>query len=385
MISKEYIKYLNIENLQIIKHTQILDTFGGELCTTKEAVELYIKLEGTTTAVPVLFLINEMTDQRIATIGQDVIRKYAWDIDFATWENSCNIWSMHPQTPHHQFKSPVYSDNPLSLHHIYSTRQEPIKNIRYSAPYVNILTRTNGYDTAREIQYFVDTGAAESSITTAIIKEKSWTNLVDTSESHGLKGLRVTIPTLGKIALWLQLQQQDGDHVIIIKHIFQVIESEIEEASIGLPFFIENNLVHSSSLSAISTIKKIKMNGYNYPRDKGVRVVPMYKLIHETGEYVKADVAVPCKLYDGRENEDGPDSTQFNYDSNEQMKQVKLCQAGVMMNTTMQLVEDEVNPSTIRQGEAASPINESAAISLAIAAVKPPDDKFTTLTYIWQN
>ena len=309
MISREYIKYLNIEGLQIIKHTQILDTFGGELCTTKEAVELYMTLEATTTAIPLLFLINEMTNQRIATIGQDVIRKQAWDIDFATWEDSCNIWSMHPQTPHCQSKSPIYSDNPLSLHHIYSTRQEPIKNIRYSAPYVNILTWTNEYDARKEIQYFVDTGAAESSITTAIIKEKSWTNLIDTSESHGLKGLAVTIPTLGKIALWLQLQQQDGTHIIIIKHIFQVIESEIEEASIGLPFFIENNLVPSSSLSAISTVKRMKMNGYDYPRDKGVRVVPMYKLIQETGEYVKADVAVPCKLYDGKGNEDGSDST----------------------------------------------------------------------------
>ena len=114
MISKEYIKYLNIENLQIIKHTQILGTFGGKLCTTNEAVELYIRLEGTTTAVLVLFLINEMTDQRIATIGQDVIRKCAWDIDFATWEEPCKIWSVHPQTPYHQFKSPIYSDNPLS-------------------------------------------------------------------------------------------------------------------------------------------------------------------------------------------------------------------------------------------------------------------------------
>ena len=82
-----------------------MDTFGGDLCTTKEAVELNIRLEGTTKAFPVLFLINEMTSQCIATVGQDVIRQYAWDIDFGSWGEQCNIWSIHPKTPYHQFKS----------------------------------------------------------------------------------------------------------------------------------------------------------------------------------------------------------------------------------------------------------------------------------------
>ena len=380
MISKQYIEYLNIENLQIMKHTQILDTFGGDLCTTKEAVELNIRLEGTTKAFPVLFLINEMTSQCIATVGQDVIRQYAWDIDFGSWGEQCNIWSIHPKTPYHQFKSPIYSDNPLSTHHVYSTKHKAIEDIRYSAPYVDILTQEiHEYSRPKKIQYFVDTGAAESSITTAIMKKESWSNLMDTSERHGLKGLTVTLPTLGRITLQLELQQQEENHTITINHVFQVIESEIEEASIGLPFFIENNLVHSSSLSAISTVNKVKLNKYNYPRDKGVKILTMDKLIKETETYIKADVAVRCKPHLNEERKDTEeDFTKVSYSSNQQMKQVKINQAGTAISADTYIKQDMFNPELVTKGEVVSSTHDSAAVSLAIAADKPPDDNFST-------
>ena len=85
MISQAYLNALDLQDQEIVRCYQVLDTFGDHYTVIEKAVILHIRLEGTTNAISVPFLISDMTNNFTATVGQDLLRQYSWDLDFAVW------------------------------------------------------------------------------------------------------------------------------------------------------------------------------------------------------------------------------------------------------------------------------------------------------------
>ena len=282
LITQTCLNSLNLQEIQFVKVNQPLDTFGGNYCTIQEAVWLELQLEGTTEYVPVLFLVSNMSTQCVATIGQDIIRRDLWDFNFGIWKTptlppTCQFWSRSHKDNNIQLKSPMYTDEPIGRRHdSHKATQRHNNNTRFSSPYADI--DTNG----KNITYFIDTGATESCLTSRLIRENGWENLIYEANITVLRGFMALVPILGQLDLTLTLNYQQSDEVMIVKHTFQIISAETADATLGLTFFIQNDLVHSASQGAFSSTNHQNLNPYHYPRDRGVIPVMTKGLNQET-------------------------------------------------------------------------------------------------------
>ena len=273
LISQTYLNSLNIDNLDMVSHYQKLETFGDGFCIIDRAINLWVKVEGTSHPILEKFLVSNTSDSHTATVGQDLLRRYGWDFDFATWKTSCNVLSHHEKSPDVEFCSHMYTNENIDSeprHFIHRLRQD--RNTRFSAPFVKIKTE------GTKILYFADLGASTSTMSVKRIAANKWKNKVRSSQIANLYGFTDKVPVLGEISLKMSLQDQSSEYKLEFYHTFLVVDVAIVDCSLCLPFFIRNGLVHSSSMACISAANRIRLNRYHYPRDKYVITVKMREI-----------------------------------------------------------------------------------------------------------
>ena len=116
------------------------------------------------------------------------------------------------------------------------------------------------------------------------LQKLGWIDFISTtSKCKKLKGLIVEVNVVGQIELILTLKEHErkNPNETQISHIFQIIESKISEASLSIKFFLQNNLVHSTSMQAISKDPKIKLNRMYFPRDTNVEIINMKQKVQD--------------------------------------------------------------------------------------------------------
>lgn len=204
------------------------------------------------------------------------MRRFGWDLDFGTWTtDTCQVWSYNNDSPNERYRSPIYSDEHRSKAiHCNKAEKTNQDKTRYSAPYLNLPTIPvlEKEDPPITTEYFVDTGASESTVTSSLLAKLEWTQAAQrTVKCSGLRGLIAVIPVTGEITLALELASPQTKEVKSIEHTFQVIDSDVVEASLGMKFFTENNLVHSASKAAVCGEEEKIWKPYNYPRDITVK------------------------------------------------------------------------------------------------------------------
>lgn len=265
MISVNELRNFDIEDLNIMKTHQKLDTFGQARFLITKCVELTIALENNDNEHKIVFLIDEREESSGTVIGQDELRTMGCDIDLGVWnKDKCQVISRDKNHDGEFLMADLYyMVDRDRLHQIMFAKNFKSKK-HFSSPYVMLDISGD------QIKTFVDLGASDSVIPMKILRQMGKLDEIMESEITGLQGLISEIESLGKVQLKILLKDQEYGIKVEFYHTFEVMGGDVEDVTIGLPFFTLNNLVHSSSMNCISTVDRLKLNSYFYPRDQHV-------------------------------------------------------------------------------------------------------------------
>ena len=269
VITLAYLRYLQLDNEKQQPSSIILDTFGDNKIPTHSSVTLNLQLTNSKEEIPIKFLIQEENYIANATIGQNFLRRYNIDLDFSSTVNDVyQATSLTHEGPYYGLKTTMYSNS----HTLLDVKKETIfipedPKVNYGPPKINILTNNT------ELEYFVDTGAMYSIIEESVIRKQGWTHLVQPTTIRMLNGASTTniVEVQGQITLQLFLKTPEPRETKKINHTFLITNGSGEMQSLGIGFYTENEITHSSSQDRIMGKNQRTYNKYYYPRDKNVK------------------------------------------------------------------------------------------------------------------
>ena len=271
VVTEGYLGMLGADFMKKEKSNMRLETFGDDVIQVGWKIKLNIQIEGNDEVFTITFQIDPNEKVSQCVFGQNMMRTLKLDMDFATWnEDRCEVLYTGEKLPNIGQITSMYGTNGLTIPNQYKLINYPVsmvENYRFSVPYAEI--RTDGILR----KYLVDTGAIVSTCEESVFTKKELKERMMISEIKKLYGANESeVPVLGKIKVRMALQSQESDEEYMIDHMLHITEGSGEVRSLGLSFFINNNLVHSNSLNCVAGEDREELNPYSYGRDRPIKL-----------------------------------------------------------------------------------------------------------------
>ena len=230
----------------------------GNILATK-LVQIFLKFLYSWHVFRINFLVNPTLDTRNAIIGQELCRDVSLDTDFGTINVGRCIAIQNILKPRKgDIQTPLFANTAIR-----NDAHKAMLFSRASVPYIE--ANISGII----VKTLVDTGAVMSTLELSFVYHLGlFDNMIQAQSS--LAGAIGEVNIVGFIDLAVQLTAANG-MVTDYFHRFHVVENSGETVSLGLPWFLESNLVHSNSEHGMLNSDAQLVVVYSYPRDLPIR------------------------------------------------------------------------------------------------------------------